>query len=131
MRRELPADDHPREHVDHEREEHAPLPGAQVGEVADPQAIRSVGGELSVDEARALVRLWIGDRRLPRLPAPLRAPDPRLAHQPGDVVAADMLALPLQLVPHPRIALALEVLLVHPSDPSDQPLVLHRGVGAR
>jgi hypothetical protein len=33
---ELPADDHPREHVDQEREEHPPLPGPQIREVADP-----------------------------------------------------------------------------------------------
>ena len=36
-RRDLPADDHPGEHVDHEREERSALPGAQVGEVPDPQ----------------------------------------------------------------------------------------------
>jgi hypothetical protein len=33
---DLPADDHPGEHVDDEREERSALPCAQVGEVPDP-----------------------------------------------------------------------------------------------
>ena len=126
MRRDLPADDHSREHVDQEREVHAPLPGAQVGQITDPQAVRRVGGEVPLDEIWALVRGWIGDRGPPRLAAPLRAPDSLLAHQPRDAVAADLLALALKLVPHPRVPVALEVLLVHLPDPGGQPLVLAR-----
>ena len=38
---ELPADDHPAVHVDHEREEDAALPAAQVGEVRHPQLVRA------------------------------------------------------------------------------------------
>jgi len=68
---ELPADDHPREHVDQEREVHAPFPRTQVGEVADPQPIGRGRGELAVDEIRALLRGRIGDRRPPQLPAAL------------------------------------------------------------
>jgi hypothetical protein len=78
------------------------------------------------DEIRALLRGGIGDRGPPRLAAPLRAPDALLAHQPGDVVATDLLALAAELVPHPRVSVALEVLLVHLTDPSAQSLVLQR-----
>src|SRR5262249_52706933 len=44
--------------------------------------------------------------------------------QPGDPVAADLLALALQLVPHARIPVALEVPLVHLPDPGEEPLIL-------
>jgi len=121
---DLPADDHPGEHVDQEREVHPPLPCAQVREVADPQAVRSVSREVPLYEIGALLSVWIGDGGPPWPPAPLGASNALLAHQPGDSVAADLLALALQLVPHARIAVALEVLLVHLPDPGDQPLIL-------
>ena len=126
VRRDLPADDHAGEHVDQEREVHTSLPGAQVGQIANPQPVGPIGGEVPVDEVWALVSLGIGGRGPPRLPAPLGALDARLAHQTGDTVAADLLALAAQLVPHPRIAVALEVLRVHLLDPGDQALVLDR-----
>jgi len=91
---ELPADDHAGEHVDQEREEHAPLPGPQVGEVPDPQDVGPRRGELALDEIWALVRQRIGDRGAPSLPAPLGALDTRAAHQPRDPVTAHLLALP-------------------------------------
>ena len=124
MAGDLPADDHPGEHVDQEREVHPPLPRAQVREVADPQAVQSVGREVALYEIGTLLGVWISDGGPPWLAAPLRAPDALLAHQPCDSVTADLLALALQLVPHARIAVALEVLLVHFSDPGEEPLIL-------
>ena len=59
-----------------------------------------------------------------------RAPDARLAHQPGDVIAADVFALAAELVPHPRVPVALEVLLVHLPDPGREALVLDPAGGA-
>jgi hypothetical protein len=38
---ELPADDHAAIDVDHEGEEDAPFPAAQVGEVRHPQLVRA------------------------------------------------------------------------------------------
>src|SRR5579863_6617415 len=84
-------------------------------------------GEVAADEIRALLGARISsDRGPPRPPAPLGAPDPIRAHQPRDAVTADLLALAAQLAPHPRIPVALEVLLVHVTDPGGQPLVLER-----
>ena len=93
------------------------FPGAQVGEIADPQAVRSVGGEVTLDEIRPLARVGIGDRGAPRLPAPLSAADALLAHQTSNVVAAELLALAEQLVPHAGVAVALEVVLVQLANP--------------
>jgi hypothetical protein len=121
---ELPANDHAGEHVDQEREVQAALPGAQVGEVADPQAVGRGRGEVPIDEIWQLVRLRIRDRGPPRLPSAFRAADALLAHQPGDLVTAGGLALPPQLMPHPPVPVALEVLLMHGPDPTGQPLVL-------
>ena len=106
---ELPADDHAREQVDQEREVQAALPGPQVGEVADPQAVRRGRGEVPVDEIRRLVRLRIRGRGPPRLPSAFRAPDPLLAHQPSDLVAAGGLALAPQLMPYPPVPVALVI----------------------
>ena len=89
-----------------------------------PQAVRSVSREVPLYEIGALLSVWIGDGGPPWLPAPLGASNALLARQPGDSVTADLLAPSPQLVPHPRIAVALEVLLVHLPDPGDQPLIL-------
>jgi hypothetical protein len=52
VRSELPADDHPAEDVDHEAEVQDALPAAQVREVADPQGIRPIRGEVPLHEIR-------------------------------------------------------------------------------
>jgi hypothetical protein len=72
---ELPADDHPAEHIDHEREVQLALPAPQMREIADPEAVRRRGGEVAPDQVRALLRLGIGRGGPPWLPAPLRALD--------------------------------------------------------
>ena len=51
--RQLPADDHPREHVDHEAEVHDPLPAAQIREIADPQTVWGARGEVPPDQIRS------------------------------------------------------------------------------
>ena len=57
---ELPADDPAAVGVQDEREEHHALPAAQVGEIADPEPIRTVGGEVALHEIRA--PQWRTDR---------------------------------------------------------------------
>jgi hypothetical protein len=121
VRRELPADDHPRVDVDDEREEHAPLPRPQIREIADPQSVRCRRGEITLDEIRALLSDRICDRGPPRLPAPLRAPDPRRSHQPRDAVTADLLAVAQQRGVHPPHPIALVVLGEDLADLRHQP----------
>ena len=53
---ELPADDHPAVDVDHEREEDAALPAAQVGEVRTPELIRAVRCEVVGTQGSGLPR---------------------------------------------------------------------------
>jgi hypothetical protein len=101
VRRELPADDHPRVHVDHEAEVDLALPGPQVAEVADPQPVWRLGGEVALHEIRALLGGRVRDRGAPRLRAPLRARQARSAHQPRDLVTADLLAVADQRGVHP------------------------------
>jgi hypothetical protein len=99
------------------------LTGGQVGQIADPQTVRRGRGEVPIAKIGSPVRRGIGDRGPPRLPAPLRPGCPP-THQPGHPVMADLLALAAELVPHPWVAPALEVLLVHSAHPHDRPLVL-------
>src|SRR3954447_15924311 len=73
---ELPADDHPAVGVEHEREEDEPVPAAQVGQVGDPELVRTPRAEVSLDEVGPASGLQIGHGRAPRLAAPLRADDP-------------------------------------------------------
>ena len=44
--RGLPADDHPREHVQHERDIDETLPGRHIGYVGQPQLVRPIRGEV-------------------------------------------------------------------------------------
>ena len=125
---ELPADDHPREHVNDERQVARALPAAQVREVGDPQLVRAESLELAVDQIRRLVRLGIGVGSAPRLPTALRAPDALLAHQARHPVTPDVLPLAPQLPPDPLLPVALVVGLVHLADQRDQPLVLDRAL---
>jgi len=73
---ELPADDLTREGVDHEGGERRTLPGAQVGEVADPEPVRRLGAEVALDEVGPALRIGVGLCRAPGLPTPLGALDP-------------------------------------------------------
>lgn len=90
---ELPAGDLAREGFDHEGEEQSALPGAQVGEVADPQAIGRLGAEVTLDQVGPAVGERVGLCGPPGFAAPLGALDPGLSHQPLHPAAADLLAL--------------------------------------
>ena len=93
-----------------EREVHASLPGPQIGQIADPQSIGPVAVKSRLTRSGASGP-WDGDRGARRLAAPLRAADACLTHQPSDVVAADLLALALQLMPHAGVPVASELSL--------------------
>lgn len=62
-----------------------------MGEVRDPQLVRPLGGEVLLD---GIGGPFSGGVRSggPHLPCPLDASDPQPAHQPGDLVAADVMA---------------------------------------
>ncbi len=94
VRCELPANDLAVVGVDHEREENEALPAAQIGEVRDPELIAAGGAEVALDQVRPPPCRGVGDRRPPRLPAPLRALDLVSAHQPLHSARADLLAPP-------------------------------------
>jgi hypothetical protein len=66
VRRELPADDPPREDVEHDCQVRPALPGAYVGEVTDPQLVRPGRLEAPADKIRACDGLSLWDRRAPR-----------------------------------------------------------------
>ena len=130
---ELPADDPAAEDVDHEREEHQPLPAAQVAEVRDPQTIRGRRAEVTPDQVRPPRRRSVGDRGPPWLAAPLGALDTVGAHQPLDAVAASVDALALERQPRPPVAVAVVVGAMQALDAIKQPLVPEGpcGSGAR
>jgi hypothetical protein len=90
VRRQLPADDPPRVAVEDEGEVEEAVPGAQVGEVADPLLVLRPRSEVALEEVTgALDRRLVRDRR--PLPAATQlALDPVLAHHPGDPVAPDL-----------------------------------------
>src|SRR5436305_13726209 len=95
-------------------------------EIAYPQAIRGAGREVSAHQITGPRSARIRFGGPPRLAAPLRAPDPRLTHQPLHLTARHVLPGPQQRLPGPAIPLGLEVLLVRDPDHPQQPLVLDR-----
>jgi ABC-type Fe3+/spermidine/putrescine transport system ATPase subunit len=93
----LPPNDAAGEHVDHEGDVHDTGPRRAVGEVRHPLVVRPGGGEVTAQQVRCARR---GGVRVGR-EAPLRAaraPDALGAHQPGDLVTADVQALQAALV---------------------------------
>jgi hypothetical protein len=118
---ELPADDAAGERVEHEAEEHGPLPAAQIGEVRHPQRVRSLCGELAVDKIRPPRRERIRRGCPPRLPTPLRPGQALDAHQPRNLITAGVLAGTLQRLPHPAISIGAVVGPVHVADPAGEP----------
>src|SRR6202034_2924052 len=106
---ELPTDDHPAEHVDHEREEQHALPAAQIREIADPQLVRAARREVAPNEVRAARGRHITSGGPPRLATPLRATNPVLAHQPLDLAARRLLARSPQRLPQAPVTVGLVV----------------------
>jgi hypothetical protein len=66
VRRELPADDHPAVGVDHEAEEHQPLPAPQIREVREPHLIRPRGLDVALHPVWAAQRRGVGLQDLVR-----------------------------------------------------------------
>ena len=85
-----PADDHPRERVDDEAHVGDPGPGRHEGQVGDPQLVRGGRGELPLRPGPGAAPAT-GSGRVVRTRLVRRAPSmPAGAHQPGDLVAADV-----------------------------------------
>ena len=57
---ELPADDHPRVNVEDERDVQPALPRRHVGDVGEPQLVRSLGDEVALDQVRRPGRVSSG-----------------------------------------------------------------------
>ena len=135
-----PAGDHPRVHVDAERDVDEPDPGRHVGEVHHPQLVGPLRDELALHQVlRACgLRVRVGScGSWPRVPHR----QPVLAHQPLHGAAGDLRALPGQLPPHLASPIDPVVVLIHATDLDQQlrvtnrpgaPRSLHRRpVGAR
>jgi hypothetical protein len=124
MPSELPADDHPAVGVDHEAEEHQPLPAPEIREVREPLLVRPGRREVAVDP------VWAAQSRRarlcgpPRLPAALCALNAVLAHQAFHPAAADLLALAQKRLPHPPRPVGAVVRGVQLFDHAAQPLIL-------
>ena len=86
-----PPDDGAGVGVDDEAGVGHPGPRRDVGEVGDPQLVRSGRGEVPLHQIRVPLRR---DRRssAPDLLGPPDAFDPRGPHQPGDLVTPDLMA---------------------------------------
>jgi hypothetical protein len=108
-----PAYDPAREHIDHERHVDKPAPGCHVGEVRHPQLIGACRRELARDQIRPGGRR-VRNRRYLELPAPHRAPEPVLAHQPRPGAAGDRLSFAPQLLPDLAHAVDRAVPAPHP-----------------
>ncbi len=90
VRGNAPADDHAAERVDDEAHVRDTGPCRHVGQVRDPQRVRSRRTELSLDEVRRSRRCRVGTcRAQPALAGD--ATDAGLAHEPGDLVTADLM----------------------------------------
>jgi hypothetical protein len=121
---QLPANHTAAEHVDHEAEEHAALPAAQVGEIAHIQTVGRRRGEVARDKICWALSGRISDRGAPRLAAALSAPQPVTAHQPRDPIAPGGLTSTGQGGVHPSLAVALVVGTVQPADHTGQSLIV-------
>ena len=118
-----PADDPSAVGVLHGCEVEPPLPGPQVGDVRDPQHVRSVRPELPFDEVISDTDTGHPDRRAAALD--LHEPrDPGLCHQPAHTPARDADALAqAKLGLHTPGAIDAAGSLVDLGDPRGQPRV--------
>src|SRR5438309_8022125 len=95
----LPADDAPAEDVDHEGDVHPPGVGLHVGEIGDPEMVRSDCSMLTVDEISRTLACRVGPGGV-NLLATHDAADVETAHQPLNRAAGHVNALAPQLRPH-------------------------------
>src|SRR5919202_218906 len=120
--RDTPADDAPREGVDHERYIDETGPGRVVAEVRDPQRIRPRRLELPVHTVQRAWRSLVAHRRADDLAAD-DAFQAQRPHEARDRAAGDLEALALQLSPHLAHAIDPEVLVEHTLDLAREHLV--------
>ncbi len=97
---ELPADDHPAVHVEDERDVQPATPGRRVRDVREPQLVRSLGDELTLDEVRRPGRGLVDDGG-PALLSPLHTPDPQVGHESSDRAPRNRIALAAQCLVDP------------------------------
>jgi hypothetical protein len=83
-----PTDDATAEDVENDGKIQEPAPGRDVGDVGDPQLVRSVGGEATFHEIERRSRIAITNRRRCAL-APRSTVDTAIAHQTGNSFSAD------------------------------------------
>ena len=101
-------------------------PSQQRSRVKSQTQSRSGASALKSRSTRSAGRMAFGSGIVVRhgLPRRLAPWMPCLAHQPLDLAARDVLAGPQQRLPHPAVAVGLEVGLVGLADARQQPLVL-------
>ena len=130
VRRDPPPDDHPAERVDDEAHVRDTGPGRHERQIRYPEPVRGARGELPLHQVRVPRRRRIRPRRLDPLRPP-RALDPRSAHQPGGLVAADH--DPRAAGSFPELADPVDAVVGLPEfdQLGDQLLVPHRAGGRR
>ena len=85
--RDGPSHDAAGEDVGDERDVAEPAQDPDVGDVSDPQLVRTLSGEAAFDQVRAGIRLTCRSRG-DRLAAPPHSLQTGGAHEPGDLVPA-------------------------------------------
>ena len=125
-----PADDLPREAVDHRGEIEPPLPRADERDVGHPQLVRAARPEIALDEVVGGAHAGNADRRA----AALAAHQPRQTggpHKPLDALAADVDAVGSQLGVDSASAISATAGGVGALDALDEPDVLELAVAGR
>ena len=112
----LPADDHPREDVEHERQVDEPFTRLEVGEVADPQLVRAFGDEAPLNQVGRSRGVLVGDGQPAPLAAGLGAADLVPTHESLDAASWRPDALAAQRFPHTPRPVDAEILLMHCPD---------------
>lgn len=116
-----PPDDSAGVSIDYDREVEEPFPGAQVGDVRDPQPVRCGGGELPPHQVRC-GRGRCGLTAGLTAPAPVGALDLSQPHQPGNRLAVPAVAAFVQLGGEPPGA--VDAAVFRPGLPGDLDTVL-------
>ena len=119
---ELPAHDPSREDVKHDGHVAPPPPGADIGEVHEPDLVRTGGGEVTAHKVFGSDRVRPGHGRTLGLRV-VTALDAVRAHQSLDGAAGDLDALVTKLIPYLELAVDAPGLLVDTDDLGEQVLV--------
>jgi hypothetical protein len=120
--RNRPADHDAGEDVDDEGDINKALPGANVGDVADPQGMGPSRRDLAIDPIERTGRRLVADRRFdrPTTHHPFQVP---LAHQTLHRAAGDLNALARELPPDLARTINLNVLIAAALDALHQPRI--------